>query len=174
VLLHVGQLIARKGVAELLRAAAVLQSEGIEFSLLLIGDGPDRYELDNLSTELGLKNLQFYPSQPAQSMAAFYRSADVLVFPTMQDVWGLVANEAVWSGLPVLCSKYAGCAKELFPSECIFDPADSADFAASLRRAVAGELPTISPARLKTSGVVADMIVNKIQVHLCEKDNFKR
>ena len=61
-------------------------------------------------------------------MPATYRSADVLIFPTLEDVWGLVANEAELCGLPVLCSKYAGCAKEIFTAESIFDPMDTSDF----------------------------------------------
>lgn len=171
VLLHVGQLIARKGVTELLHAAARLQAEGRQFSLVLVGGGPDLAEFEQLTAELGLCNLHFYPSQPAESIAAYYRSADVLVFPTMQDVWGLVANEAVLSGLPVLCSKYAGCAKEIFPPECIFDPADPDAFLAALRRAVEGRLPSGARERLKTNREVADMIVDDIRSVLCRQAN---
>jgi glycosyltransferase involved in cell wall biosynthesis len=163
VLLHVGQLIARKGVSQLLQTAARLQAEGSQFSLLLVGDGPDLAALKGLASELGIKNLHFYPSQPAESMASYYRSADLLVFPTMQDVWGLVANEAVLSGLPILCSKYAGCAPELSSPECIFDPADSDAFLAALRKAVAGRLPVGAPQQLKTSREVADMIATDIR-----------
>jgi glycosyltransferase involved in cell wall biosynthesis len=164
VVLHVGRLIALKGVSELLHAAARLQAEGAQFSLLFVGDGPDLAELKKLATELDVKNLHFYPSQPPESMAAYYRSADLLVFPTMQDVWGLVANEAILSGLPVLCSKYAGCAPELFPLDCIFDPADSDAFLTALRKAVAGRLPACTPHNLKTSREVAEMIANDIRL----------
>jgi glycosyltransferase involved in cell wall biosynthesis len=167
VVLHVGQLIARKGVAELLQAAARLQAEGAEFSLVMVGGGPDLGELEQFAARLGLRNLHMYPPQPAESLAAFYRSGDVLVFPTMQDVWGLVANEAALSGLPVLCSKYAGCAPELFSSECIFDPADADAFVAALRRAVNGKLPKAAREKLKSSREVADMIIAEIRSALC-------
>jgi glycosyltransferase involved in cell wall biosynthesis len=42
-----------------------------------------------------------------------YRSAKILLFPTQADVWGVVANEACASGLPVLVSPFAGSAGEL-------------------------------------------------------------
>jgi glycosyltransferase involved in cell wall biosynthesis len=163
VLLHVGQMIARKGVDRLLIAAAQLQSEGVKFSLLLVGGGRDEGELRRLATELRLENIHFYPGQPPHAMPAIYRSADVLVFPTNEDVWGLVANEAVLSGLPVLCSRYAGCAPELFDPECIFDPADEKEFMLALRRAVEGGLPCPDRSRLKSSFEVGSLIARAIE-----------
>jgi len=99
-------------------------------------------------------------------MAAVYRSGDVLVFPTLDDVWGLVVNEALWSGLPALVSIYAGCARELVPPESTFDPLDPADFAAKLRRAVAGELPPPDLTRLRRMAEVSDKIAQELHVTL--------
>jgi glycosyltransferase involved in cell wall biosynthesis len=166
VLLHVGRFIALKGIDELLHAAATLQTEGHRFSLLFAGGGPDLNETRELAKKLGLENVHFLPSQPPEKMAAVYRSADVLIFPTLQDVWGLVANEAILSGIPVLCSKYAGCAEELSPPECIFDPADHDGFVNALRRAVMGNLPASDPARLLSSAQVAERIAGDIEAQL--------
>jgi glycosyltransferase involved in cell wall biosynthesis len=163
VLLHVGQMIARKGVAELLNAAARVQAEGKEFSLVLLGDGADTEALRNRARALCLKNVHFYPAQRPEIIPSFYRSADALIFPTMEDVWGLVANEGVLSGLPVLCSKHAGCAPELFDSEAIFDPANEEEFANGLRKAIAGRLPRPDPSRLLRTEEVAKRIVEAIR-----------
>jgi glycosyltransferase involved in cell wall biosynthesis len=111
VLLHVGQLIARKGIGLLLQAVAGLQCEGPEFSLLLVGGGADERLLKEMTQKLGLRNVHFCPERPPERMPEVYRSADVLVFSTIEDVWGLVVNEAILSDLPVLCSRYAGCAQ---------------------------------------------------------------
>ena len=162
VLLHVGRMVAGKGIAEFLRAAARVQREGLIFSTVLVGGGRDSAELQALAAKLRLENIHFYPAQPAKSMPAFYRSADVLIFPTMEDVWGLVANEAVLSGVPVLCSRYAGCAPELFDPECIFDPADEEQFVCALRRAIKGQLPRADRSRLKRSAEVGDIIANAV------------
>lgn len=162
VLLHVGQMIARKGISEFLRAVAHLQKEGFLFSVLLVGGGPDREQLQELASSLDLLNVHFYPAQSPGAMASYYRSADVLIFPTMEDVWGLVANEAVLSGLPVLCSKYAGCAPELFESEAIFDPEDERAFVGALRMAVTGRLPASNPSRLRQTKDVAETIARAV------------
>ena len=72
-------------------------------------------------------------------MSAVYRSGDVLVFRASTHVWGLVVNEALWSGVPALVSVYAGCARELVPSSSTFDPLDPTDFATKLRLALSGQ-----------------------------------
>ncbi len=163
VLLHVGQFIARKGVEPLLHAAAKLQREGREFSLLLVGSGRDQPALARLSEDLNLQNVHFRPAQEPEQMPAVYRSADALIFPTLEDVWGLVANEAILSGLPVLCSQYAGCAHELFTPENIFDPHNSKEFEEKLRVAIEGKLPKPDPSRLKTTSQNAGELIRAIE-----------
>lgn len=163
VLLHVGQFIGRKGVDVLLRAAASLQKDGCQFSLLLVGSGRDKQALERLTADLGIRNVHFQSSRPPANMPSVYRSADVLVFPTLEDVWGLVANEAMLSGLPVLCSKYAGCAEELFSPGNIFDPGDAADFVEKLRKAVLGELPKSDLSRLRTTPQIVGELVQALQ-----------
>jgi glycosyltransferase involved in cell wall biosynthesis len=159
VLLHVGQFIARKGIELLLQAAATLQKEGKEFSLLLVGSGPDKQALKRLAAHLNIKHAHFESSRPPEEMPSVYRSADALIFPTLEDVWGLVANEAMLSGLPVLCSKYAGCANELFRPDNIFNPKDTDEFAVKLGKAISGELPKSDLSRLKsTSQIVEDLV----------------
>jgi glycosyltransferase involved in cell wall biosynthesis len=162
VLLHVGQMIPRKGISEFLRAAAHVQEEGLDFSIVLVGSGPDREQLERLVEQLHLRNVRFYGAQPPHAVASFYRSAEVLVFPTMEDVWGLVANEGVLSGMRVLCSKHAGCAPELFDQEATFDPENEAEFVVALRRAVTGQLPQPDPTRLLPARQVAQMIISEI------------
>lgn len=159
VLLYVGQFIARKGVSLLLQAAALVKRSGADFSLLLVGSGRDKKATEDFAQELGLTNVHFHPSQPPGAMPAIYRSADALIFPTLEDPWGLVANEAMLSGLPVLCSKYAGCAHELFCSENIFDPENQQELVQKLHAAIAGKLPKPDMARLKTSAQVTRELV---------------
>jgi glycosyltransferase involved in cell wall biosynthesis len=166
VLLHVGQLIARKGVEPLFHAAAALQQEGLHFSLLLVGNGPEKQNLERLAAELELANIQFAPALPPDKMPAVYRSADALIFPTLEDVWGLVANEAMLSGIPVLCSVFAGCAYELFAPENIFDPGNAEEFKSKLRAAVTGKLPPPDRSRLKTTPGLAHDLIQAIESSL--------
>lgn len=150
VVLHAGQLIERKGIGFLLDAAAKLQQDGHEFSLLLVGSGGEKTALQDRARALGLRNVHFQPAQPPEKMAAVYRSADLLVFPTLEDVWGLVANEAILSGIPVLCSRYAGCAPELFSPENVFSPDDHREFVEKLRSGISGQMRKADRTRLKS------------------------
>jgi len=162
VVLHVGQFIERKGIGLLMEAAAALQRQGCCFSLLLVGSGRDKLAIRRRAEALGLKNIYFQPAQPPDKMPSVYRSADLLVFPTLEDVWGLVANEAVLSGIPVLCSKYAGCAPELFAPENIFSPDDLGEFSRKLRDAISGRLSAPDPGRIKTTRQIVTELVQDL------------
>ena len=162
VVLHIGQFLERKGIGPLLDAAADLQRHGAEFSLLLVGSGREKQTLERRAQSLGLKNVHFQPAQPPEKMPSVYRSADLVVFPTFEDVWGLVANEAVVSGIPVLCSKYAGCAAELFTPENIFSPEDPEEFSRKLGVALSGGLAKADPGRLKTTKQLGRELVQEL------------
>jgi glycosyltransferase involved in cell wall biosynthesis len=161
-ILCVGQLIERKGVKLLLDVAAILQQNGCRFSLLIVGNGPDKEALEHRAQALGLKNVHFRPGQPPDKMPSVYRSADIMVFPTLEDVWGFVANEAILCGIPVLCSKYAGCAPELFAPEHIFSPEDLNEFSEKLRAAISGRLSKADPGRLKTTQQLGYALVQEL------------
>ncbi|MCA9905868.1 MAG: glycosyltransferase [Anaerolineae bacterium] len=136
--LCVGTLLYRKGIHHLIEAWAKLPPQlQQQNTLLLVGDGDERSRLEALATELKAQNVIFAGSIPPHELAAYYAAADFLVLPTLLDVWGLVVNEALASGLPVLCSKYAGCAEELIVSGQtgeVFDPAATAAFSELLAR----------------------------------------
>lgn len=159
VILYVGRLVLGKGISHLLHAAARLQREGFAFSVLLVGSGPEERRLRTLADELRLRNVYFEHAVTPNEIPAVYRSGDVLVFPTLEDVWGLVVNEAILSGLPVLCSKYAGCATELLPPEAIFDPLDEHDFVSRLRQALKGGTNPPDRSRVLTTAAVADRLI---------------
>jgi glycosyltransferase involved in cell wall biosynthesis len=163
VILHVGQFVRLKGIHLLLHAAAVLQREGQKFSMLLLGSGPDRQALEDLAKKLNLENIHFHSSLKPEEMSSVYRSGDCLVFPSLGDVWGTVANEAVLCGIPVLCSKYAGCAPDFFTEESIFDPENSEEFVAKLRRAVEGTLPQPDASNIRTTPEIVDRMVSAIE-----------
>jgi glycosyltransferase involved in cell wall biosynthesis len=162
VVLYVGQFIERKGVGALLEAAARHQQDGCVFSLLLVGSGRDKPILEQRSKTLGLRNVHFRSVQTPGKMPSVYRSADVLVLPTLEDVWGLVVNEAILSDLPVLCSKFAGCAYELLAPENIFSPEDLNEFSQKLGAAISGRLSKTDPGRLKTTEQLGRELVQEI------------
>jgi glycosyltransferase involved in cell wall biosynthesis len=139
VFLYVGQLVSRKGVLELLRGWALFSS-GIaqnHATLMLVGDGPQRAELERFCVENRLENVHFVGPVDYDEIAPYYRTADVFVIPTLEDNWSLVVPEAMACSLPILCSKYNGCWPELVQigrSGWVFDPLDEADLVAKIQR----------------------------------------
>jgi len=140
IMLCVGQLLKRKGVSQLIESCARLAAEDREFSLVLVGNGPEKDALAKLASEKGFRNLHMIPNQDQEQINQIYHEADVFVFPTLEDIWGLVVNEAIWAGLPVACSRYAGCASELLPEECVFDPLVPENIDMVLRSGLEGSL----------------------------------
>ncbi len=98
VVISIGQFIHRKGFDILLKSAKSLDdSTGI----YIIGGKPtDEYYA--LVDELGLKNVHFVGFKKPDELSKYYRAADLFVLPTREDIWGLVINEAIAYGLPVV------------------------------------------------------------------------
>jgi glycosyltransferase involved in cell wall biosynthesis len=157
VLLTVGQLRARKGVDRLIQACGRL-ARSKEFTLVVVGQGPERENLIALARSEDLTNVIWLQNQTQEELSLIYRSADAFIFPTMEDIWGLVVNEAILSGLPVLCSRYAGCAPELLDEENIFDPLSTDSWDEVLARIFDGTLAASDRTRLKTWQEVGLMI----------------
>lgn len=154
--LFVGRLVERKGIYPLLRATRVLQDEGYDFALVVVGDGPEAGRF--AAEHLGIRHLHWVRHLPPERMPTIYRACDLLVFPTLDDVWGLVVNEALLSGLPVVASVYAGCAEELLAPRNVFDPLDEQSFLDAFRRALEGQVAQGPAVRLQTIGEVAAAI----------------
>ena len=97
-LLAIGQFIHRKGFDVLLKAAAALPENA---GIYLVGGEPTEEYL-KLREELQLNNVHFLGFQSKETLVKFYKAADVFVLPTREDIWGLVINEAMAYGLPVI------------------------------------------------------------------------
>jgi glycosyltransferase involved in cell wall biosynthesis/SAM-dependent methyltransferase len=140
VALFAGRLVASKGVAELLDAWDELEP-GLRdgWTLLLLGSGPLEERVRHaVRTHRRGEIVHVRAVEPAE-VAAFYAAAQLLVLPSLEEPWGLVANEAMASGLPVCGSRLAGCADDLLhegKTGWVFDPRVPADFATALRRAM--------------------------------------
>ena len=127
--IFVGKLIPRKGLLELLQACDILHAKGYKnFSLLVVGNGVQRQELKEFAIAHNLENrIEWFGHIQYKQMGNYYQFADVFIFPTLEDVWGLVAVEAMMFGKPILCSQWAGAAEIVANGEngYIFDPHDS-------------------------------------------------
>ena len=113
-ILFVGRLIPEKGVFDLLEAYAKLES-GLrsEVGLVFAGDGVSREELAQQAKRISPGAVCFPGFAQREDLAGLYALAETLVLPTHSDPWGLVVNEAMACGLPIIVSSVAGCSADL-------------------------------------------------------------
>lgn len=112
--LFVGRLVHAKGVLDLLDAYDRLPPTLREqVGLVFAGEGPMRTELESRARDIHPGTVHFAGFVHREALAAYYALAECFVFPTRTDTWGLVVNEAMACGLPVICTRVAGCALDL-------------------------------------------------------------
>jgi glycosyltransferase involved in cell wall biosynthesis len=107
-LLYSGRLDEAKGVDIALEAFAASRLRGAA-DFVLAGDGPERAALEARA----VGNVRFIGAQTPASLRRLYHSADMLVFPSRYDPWGLVVNEAACARLAAVASDGAGATRDL-------------------------------------------------------------
>lgn len=126
IFLFVGSVDSRKGLHLLLEACAILEKQQChDYTLLVVGDGPQREELESFCQNRDLaERVKWLGRLDYGQLGVFFRGADVFVLPTLEDTWGVVVLEAMVLGKPILCSKWAGAAEMVVEGEngYIFDP----------------------------------------------------
>lgn len=108
-----GQMIARKGVDLLLKAFSQIVTNGLEAKLLLVGR---EAELPQMMSNLPQKVqdcIEYAGFQAPEALPEFFRQADIFVLPSRYDGWGVVVNQALGAGLPIICSDAVGAAADL-------------------------------------------------------------
>ncbi|MBE3557386.1 MAG: glycosyltransferase [Firmicutes bacterium] len=107
--IYVGRLWWGKGLLYLLEAFEKVQKQSTEpVSLLLVGDGPEETNLKQMVIDHDLRNVVFVGFKQKSDLPQYYALADVFVFPTLGDPYGLVVDEAMACGLPVISTSAAG------------------------------------------------------------------
>ena len=137
-LLYSGMLAEHKGLrhfaAQVIAWARTHPSRAVE--VWWLGDGVLRPWLEGQALPGNLSQ-RFCGAVQYGEVAGFYAQCDALVLPSLRDEWGLVVNEALASGLPVLGSIYSQAVEELVEEGCtgwIFDPLSEASALAALDR----------------------------------------
>lgn len=102
-ILSIGQFIPRNGYDVLLRGS---EKFDLDTGIYLVG-GVATQEYLGIVAELGLKNVHFVGFKNKEQLREYYLAADVFVLPTREDIWGLVINEAMALGLPIVTT--TGC-----------------------------------------------------------------
>jgi glycosyltransferase involved in cell wall biosynthesis len=112
--LFAGRLVREKGVFELLSAYAKLDEPvRRQVGLVFVGDGVCRGPLEEQAASISAGVIRFAGFAQREQLAIYYALAEALVLPTYADTWGLVVNEAMACGLPIILSQAAGCGPDL-------------------------------------------------------------
>ncbi len=146
---YVGRFVPQKNLAFLIRAYHLYRVlEPVDpCGLVLVGSGPLEKELRELVANLRLDGVHFAGNRQIEELPSYYAHAKAFVLPSTVEPWGLVVNEAMASGLPILASTQCGCAADLIEegrNGFLFDPKDTSALAAALRRVAAATHETWS------------------------------
>ncbi len=136
--LFVGRLVPAKGAFDLLSAYAKLDSSlRLRVGLVFVGDGVARPALEAQAAAISPGMIRFSGFAQQEQLASYYALAEMLILPTYTDPWGLVVNEAMACGLPIVLSRVAGCAPDLVADDghgLLIDPGDVDRLAAAMQR----------------------------------------
>lgn len=112
VIMYSGRLVKHKGVQDLITAVRNLKNKEFDVTLLIVGEGEFKDELMKFSQEIFPETI-FTGHVDPKKLYKYYYAADVFVLPTYDDPWGLVVNEAMACGLPIIVTDAAGSSIDL-------------------------------------------------------------
>lgn len=114
--IYVGRLAPEKNLLLLVQAFISLGRRNPDHSweLLLVGEGPMRQELEAVVKEANMAgHIRLEGGCPWYEVPGWLATSDVLILPSTSEPWGLVVNEAMVCGMPVIVSRACGCADDL-------------------------------------------------------------
>jgi len=111
-ILFSGQLIERKGVDVLIRAFIMISDRAPKLHLKLLGIGADVERFRKLVPSRLTARVHFLGFRQTDALPKIFAQADIFVLPSLHDGWGVVVNEALGAGLPIIVTDCVG-AREL-------------------------------------------------------------
>ncbi|WP_035347956.1 glycosyltransferase family 4 protein [Edaphobacter aggregans] len=175
-LLYTGQLVERKGLYSFLRHLArwckVHPARSVVLSVVGSGDQLDLLKQIELPPNL---QVDFKGSMRFEQLPSQYHGADLYVYPTLADEWGLVVNEAMIAGLPVLGSRYSQAVDELVQDGIngwLFTPTSEQDTYDAVGRALesnAETLDAMSRRAIETvAGITQQTVAGRMSETICQ------
>ena len=115
--LFVGRISSEKNIEFLIQLAIKLKKIHSNIKIKIIGTGPYYEELNLKIKDLDLNNILLIGSIKWDNLGVYYSNSLGLILPSFFEPWGMVANEAFFYNIPVICSKFCGCAGDLVINE---------------------------------------------------------
>lgn len=157
--LFVGRMIPEKNIARLLQAYYQyrMRAGSNPWELVLVGSGPEESSLRKMVIANNIEGVRFAGLLQIDELPQYYARAGCFVLPSTSEPWGLVVNEAMASGIPVLVSNRCGCGPDLVyegQNGFAFDPLNAEALADLLFRISHGNMP-LKKLGLKSKEIVA-------------------
>ena len=112
IILYASKMIPRKRAVDLVKAFHLV-SNRVDAQLVMIGDGLERPSLEEYIKDNNIKNVYFLGFKNQTELPKFYAISDIFVLPSTDEPWGLVINEAMNFGLPIITTDRVGAAYDL-------------------------------------------------------------
>jgi len=136
-LLFVGRLVSVKGADVAIEALRRLRERGIETTLTICGDGPERATLERQVEQAEISGtVTFEGWTEPDELAAHYRTAELLLAPSRYEPFGIVALEAIASGCPVVAARTGGLPEAVGDCGLLVPPDDPEALADAAERAL--------------------------------------
>jgi len=145
--IYVGRLSPEKNIkllVEVFKNIKLSEPQSNDWGLIIVGDGPQRKDIEDFIRENNLeKDFYLTGGMSWRDVPKYYALADVFVLPSLSEPWGLVVNEAMVCGLPVIVSKKAGAYWDLVKegeNGFGFDPTKSEELKTIMLKFINGEV----------------------------------
>ncbi|MBV9768795.1 MAG: glycosyltransferase family 4 protein [Bryobacterales bacterium] len=180
--LYVGRLAPEKNVSTCLSAFARYRKLGGTWSFVLVGDGAEREALEKQSSDFGIgEHVLFAGHKASKDTAVYYAFAGCFILPSTREPWGLVVNEAMASGLPLIVSERCGCAEDLVEpgrNGYLFDPSNNEELTDRMLTVSTSSQATLDAMRQRSQEIIADYspdhwaaeVVRLVQTNLVPAD----
>ena len=156
VILYLGYFESRKGLDLLINAFKRIESDNCR--LLLVGDGPQKQELQTLAASDA--RIQFKPYAEGAEKSNWLHAADIFVLPTQHDPWGLAVNEAMMAGLPIITTTAAAVSEIISENGFVIPPNDESALKNSLETLIQ------QPDLRQIFGTTSRRLIASYDVHL--------
>jgi glycosyltransferase involved in cell wall biosynthesis len=113
IVLYVGRLTKEKGLPTLLEAFKETKSSHDNITLLIIGEGKLRDDLEGFIRKKEIADVRFEGFVENKGLPLYYAIADIFVLPSRNEPWGVVVSEAMACALPIILSDKVGCRGDL-------------------------------------------------------------
>lgn len=163
--IYVGRIIEIKNLENLILAfqsAQEISKNSSDWGLILLGEGTQKEELQELVDEQVIKNVTWISGQNWDAVPKYLALADVFVLPSKSEPWGLVVNEAMICKMPVIVSDKSGCSVDLVKENgFVFNTESNTDLQSKLLKFMNNEVD------LEKMGEDSKRIISQYSIDEC-------